>query len=95
MPALPLLRALSVVARQRIEPLPDVPAIAEFSYKDMEANLGGLRFPKLATRSLRDERECSTPPAQVHSTTDKRRFRCGAEDACHVPIPAVSICSNV
>ena len=33
------LRALSAVSRQRIEPLPNVPALAEFGYKDIEADL--------------------------------------------------------
>jgi tripartite-type tricarboxylate transporter receptor subunit TctC len=32
------LRVLSAVSRQRIELLPDVPAIAEFGYKDIEAD---------------------------------------------------------
>jgi tripartite-type tricarboxylate transporter receptor subunit TctC len=40
------LRALSAVSRQRIEPLPDVPAIAEFGYKGIEADLWiGLLAP--------------------------------------------------
>ena len=43
---------------------------------------------------LGHEREFSVPPAQVRSTPDKRRFRCGAEDAGSVPKPAVQTISD-
>ena len=87
------LRALATPSARRIEPLPDLPTVAEFGYKDFDAEVWfGMvttaKTPKETVSQLVDWFSAALQAPEVKARLDKQALYpnpvCGADFAAHI-----------